>query len=62
MPSHKNEIFEANMDHSDCDSDPESDFDQMSDSDNYSSEEEEEEMQTVKEEPKELSKFCYKVF
>ena len=61
MPSHKNELFETNMDHSDCDSDSESDFDQMSDSDNYSSEEEEE-IQTVKEEPKELSKFCYKVF
>ena len=61
MPTHKNEIFETNMDHSDSDSDPESDFDQMSDSDNYSSEEEEEEIQTVKQEPKILSEYYKKL-
>ena len=58
MPTQKIEIVETNMDHSDSDSDIEDEFEEMSDSDHYSSEEEDdEELQTVKTEHKYLSKF-----
>ena len=43
------------MEYSDSDSEIEEEFDQMSDSDHYSSEEDDEEIQTVKTEHKYLS-------